>query len=942
MDRYSEHLEIPDDAPSAMGGVDRHRPPQRSFASRLFGYDVFLSFALGPPPRGTHSYASDLARRLRERDFTVFFSEDEAAPGEQLDSALRNALLHSKVLIVIANLSMLIEPRWVRKEVEEFRQRHPSRPIVTITIGEALQDSTVAKSAQEWLGYQDKIWLAESEEAVTDGIVTEALIDRLVTAPKKAKSNVKWRWMVRVVTVMLTALAIGLGVATKVANDQRERTINSIGHIFSERAWQHLDRGERFLAAKYALAGWRIAPSTEADHRLVLASILQEANETSAVMTHLARPVTTAFSPNGDLIVTTCEDGQVRLWDSWSGKKVRVFSEHELKTTSAVFSPDGKTVASASADGTVRLWDPISGRETRPFLEHSLPIREVFFSFDGDQVITISQLQSVSLEAQELSLWNTNGGGAIWTVAPKNSVLTASFTPDGRGVVTVDASGIAQFWDRLSGQQYDHRLVGDGRYVTTAGLNLAHNIIALGYDDGAGKAFRFSTGAPLADFHGHKGAILDIKIAQSGDRVVTGGSDGSTRIWDAYSGRSIGMLAGHQREVVNVAFNVNGKRITTASSDNTVRVWTAGRMAAQLGHDGEVALAFSQDRSRMAVASAVKLELFDVPMFRTISQLALPVSTADGRASKAVSFTRDLGRILTADNNGEITSREVESGSSALVHRSTKQPLAFTLASGAPLAAIVSFDSPTNVQLLNTVNAQPVTLLGPAESPIRALSFSRDGSRLAVASQKSGLIVWNTTSRQPIMTIHERPSLSDHMFIDFLRRGITEVTLSDNGEFVAASLNDGTARVISVDLKKETSVLKPLPDLVVSLAFSPDSSLIITGGVGGARIWDVRTGRLLTSLSKPTANVAFTPDSRYVVMGGGVISKSTGPESESRTTEAWDVARLLQPMQELAAATCANFLGQDMHHFNEIEQIADPLISEFWITGNDNKRSVCK
>jgi len=47
---------------------------RRNYASRLFGYDVFLSFALGPPPRGTHSYASDLARRLRERDFTVFFS----------------------------------------------------------------------------------------------------------------------------------------------------------------------------------------------------------------------------------------------------------------------------------------------------------------------------------------------------------------------------------------------------------------------------------------------------------------------------------------------------------------------------------------------------------------------------------------------------------------------------------------------------------------------------------------------------------------------------------------------------------------------------------------------------------------------------------------------------------------------------------------------------
>src|SRR5688572_6026705 len=77
--------------------------PRRSFATWLFGYDLFISFSLGPPPRGTHSYASDLARRLRERDFAVFFSEDEAPPGEQLDGTLRKALHRSKALVVVAN-----------------------------------------------------------------------------------------------------------------------------------------------------------------------------------------------------------------------------------------------------------------------------------------------------------------------------------------------------------------------------------------------------------------------------------------------------------------------------------------------------------------------------------------------------------------------------------------------------------------------------------------------------------------------------------------------------------------------------------------------------------------------------------------------------------------------------------------------------------------------
>src|SRR5215217_1506091 len=112
---------------------------QRGFAARLFGYDLFISFALGPPPRGTQSYASDLARRLRERDFTVFFSEDEAPPGERLDGALRAALHRAKTLVVIANRGTLDDQRWVRTEVEEFRNRHPARPVVSISVGGALR-----------------------------------------------------------------------------------------------------------------------------------------------------------------------------------------------------------------------------------------------------------------------------------------------------------------------------------------------------------------------------------------------------------------------------------------------------------------------------------------------------------------------------------------------------------------------------------------------------------------------------------------------------------------------------------------------------------------------------------------------------------------------------------------------------------------------------------
>ncbi len=212
MDRHPEDIADADNVSASTASAAHVRAPKRNFASRLFEYDIFLSFALGPPPRGTRSYASDLARRLSERDFTVFFSETEAAPGEHLDTTLRTALHRSKCLVVIANRGTLKDPRWVSKEVEEFRKKHPKRPVIIINVGGALQDPLLASSAQEWLDQQERIWLDESEESVKTGIVSEQLVERLATAPEKARSNVKWRRLVGGVLAFFCMMIILLWV----------------------------------------------------------------------------------------------------------------------------------------------------------------------------------------------------------------------------------------------------------------------------------------------------------------------------------------------------------------------------------------------------------------------------------------------------------------------------------------------------------------------------------------------------------------------------------------------------------------------------------------------------------------------------------------------------------------------------------------------------------
>ena len=67
---------------------------------------------------------------------------------------------------------------------------------MTVSVGGALPDAGIAAPTREWLSVDDKSWLAASDEAVERGVATEALVDRLATAPTRFKSNSSWRWVV--------------------------------------------------------------------------------------------------------------------------------------------------------------------------------------------------------------------------------------------------------------------------------------------------------------------------------------------------------------------------------------------------------------------------------------------------------------------------------------------------------------------------------------------------------------------------------------------------------------------------------------------------------------------------------------------------------------------------------------------------------------------------
>ncbi len=113
---------------------------------------------------------------------------------------------------------------------------------------------------------------------------------------------------------------------------------------------------------------------------------------------------------------------------------------------------------------------------------------------------------------------------------------------------------------------------------------------------------------------------------------------------------------------------------------------------------------------------------------------------------------------------------------------------------------------------------------------------------------------------------------------------------------------DGTAQVRDAATMEAIGASLRLPHAVLSVAWSPDSTMLLTGGVDGtAQVWSART-RLPISQPMvhkgPVSSVAFSPDSQTVL---------TGSTDEARLWDAVTGKPIGPPLDQDAPVTAVGF-----------------------------------
>jgi len=370
-----------------------------------------------------------------------------------------------------------------------------------------------------------------------------------------------------------------------------------------------------------------------------------------------------AFAPDGKTLAGSCEDRfpggsttSLRIWDATTGK-VR----HKVPGSfgAGAFSPDGKCLA-ASEIGDVHLYDTTTGRELRLLLDSNERVRSVAFSPDGKMLATA--------QGRRIRLWDTRN----WRETPTGTghsepVQAVAFSPDGRTLATGGLDGQLILWAWPEAKER-RRIKGGGSHWGIRHLTFSpdgRTLAATAWINRDDTFFLFdaATGALVSRFGKENQGRGPVIFLPGGKEVVTAQTDGSLAVWDSISGklrRTVGRHKGSIHAVRPVpgtgtvwwAGEYQGLGLLNLTTGKDVRALTGAT------HHGGARLAVSPDGDWLAVGRRV----WDLRSNQVIADgrdVACTVSP-DGRLLAAA---RPEGRLMETAKNGGVTFWE------ALTHR---------------------------------------------------------------------------------------------------------------------------------------------------------------------------------------------------------------------------------------------------------------------------------
>ncbi|HKU75800.1 MAG TPA: caspase family protein [Pyrinomonadaceae bacterium] len=522
--------------------------------------------------------------------------------------------------------------------------------------------------------------------------------------------------------------------------------------------------------------------------------------------------------------------------------KLLIQSGHRGAVNDVSYSPNGSLIATAGDDRKIKLWDATSRKLLNDLEGHSGEVSAIDFSPDGRLLVSAG-------ENNEVFLWDVQSGRLIRGFRGHGSgVNSVAFSPDGKTLATTGgkyqdvSDNSIRIWDVQTGRQL--RLLGE-----------------------------------------HSSAVRHADFALNGRALVSYGFDKTIKIWRLPEGQLLNSLTTADY-IDTMSVLPDGQSFATVSS-KVLTVWDIqGRSLRALDLSTPTnAIAFSKDGRTFAFYHAEErsVELRAFPSNQLVSRL-------NGVIREANEDEFDLSvNKLNFSPDGKVLILGTSEPTVQLWNRDTARLVATLTPTAESVGVLaVSRDGKTfavgsgkKIIFWDSQSAKPRRVLPGHSDLVLDLAFNHDSTLLASVSSQEGVKLWSTTSGQLLWSFRGRDD--DLRCVLFSPDGRSIATAGENLEVKLLNSRGGSlirtltlprnASTLSSGLFIKASFERPVsgPNYVLSLAFSPDGTLLAAGDLSfPINIWDVRTGNHLRTIRDRQENansLVFSFDGKTLIAG---------------------------------------------------------------------------
>ena len=539
-----------------------------------------------------------------------------------------------------------------------------------------------------------------------------------------------------------------------------------------------------------------------------------------------------AIINSGTALLSSGSSGAITTRNLLTGR-IENYIETGYRTCILKIAPlkhDNYVVIASIYPHELRVVDVTSGETVSRLEGHRDRVNDIAVTPDGSLFFTASSDKTILV-------WSASSTEPLSSlIGHKTGVLCVAISADGRYAYSGSADGEIIVWaipdfSKLS------VLHSNRESVTSLAAHPLQRKIVSGHEDGSIAIWSVDRCEETLTFRKHKGMISALRIGSDGMYLFSSSSDRSIIVWHFNSGMIRNTLTGHSSKVNDIALTPDGRFVVSASSDRIIRIW---------------------DYNNANRSARTRTQEHSTNVF-------------------AIGISPNGGKVMSGDAKGQLINWNFEDGNNrASFQLNNKEITAIKFSPDGSKAVASSYDG--TVRTIDFDAGRPDKTFWLNIGQISAIAITPTLDSIIVGTSM-GLVARINFCNESILWKKEAGI-----------RGITDVDVSANGEYIATASFDGAVEISSARTGERIRCIYPnLPRNVLALSMhkviiSKDITCVLSACEDGSVCcWDWNTGKLAHRFV----------GHKGVVTGLGIDNSCSllYSASEDATVKVWDFMR---------------------------------------------------